>query len=54
MLPMRYGVSVFELGVNFVHTAPDYEGADELVARAIRDAARPVQICTQAYDTHSD
>ena len=44
----------FELGVNFVHTAPDYEGADELVARAVRDVSRPVHICTQAYDIHGN
>ena len=26
----------FDLGVNLVHTAPDYEGAEEIVARAVR------------------
>ncbi|MEM9266410.1 MAG: aldo/keto reductase [Cyanobacteria bacterium P01_F01_bin.13] len=44
----------FKLGVNFVHTAPDYEGADELVARAIRESSQQVYICTQAYDIHGN
>ncbi|MEO0408668.1 MAG: aldo/keto reductase, partial [Cyanobacteria bacterium P01_A01_bin.135] len=44
----------FDLGVNFVHTAPDYEGADALVAEAIRHAKHDVHICTQAYDTHGN
>ena len=29
----------FSLGVNLVHTAPDYEGADDLVAQAIEECA---------------
>lgn len=44
----------FELGVNFVHTAPDYEGAEDLVAHAIRETSREVLICTQAYDVHGN
>lgn len=40
----------FELGVNLVHTAPDYEGADALVARAIRESGREVYVLPQAYD----
>jgi glutamate-1-semialdehyde aminotransferase/predicted aldo/keto reductase-like oxidoreductase len=39
----------FELGVNLVHTAPDYEGADDLIARAVREAGRPVIVCSQGY-----
>lgn len=32
----------FELGVNWVHVSPDYCGAEELVARAIRECGRRV------------
>jgi predicted aldo/keto reductase-like oxidoreductase len=39
----------FELGVNLVHTAPDYEGADDLVARAVKETARDVIVCSQGY-----
>jgi len=39
----------FELGVNLVHTAPDYEGADDLVAQAVRESGRDVLILTQGY-----
>ena len=39
----------FELGVNLVHTAPDYEGADELVAEAVRASGREVFVLSQGY-----
>src|SRR5262245_49522775 len=39
----------FELGVNLVHTAPDYEGAVELVARAARESGRDVIVASQGY-----
>src|SRR5437762_3683364 len=39
----------FELGVNLVHTAPDYEGADDLVARALKETPREVIVCSQGY-----
>jgi predicted aldo/keto reductase-like oxidoreductase len=39
----------FELGVNLVHTAPDYEGADELVAQAVAESGHPVMIASQGY-----
>jgi predicted aldo/keto reductase-like oxidoreductase len=39
----------FELGVNLVHTAPDYEGADALVARAVRESGREVIVLSQGY-----
>jgi predicted aldo/keto reductase-like oxidoreductase len=42
------------LGVNLVHTAPDYEGAESLVARAIRESGREVLVCTQAYDVQGN
>jgi predicted aldo/keto reductase-like oxidoreductase len=39
----------FELGVNLVHTAPDYEGAEELVAEAVRASGRDVHVLSQGY-----
>jgi predicted aldo/keto reductase-like oxidoreductase len=39
----------FALGVNWVHTAPDYEGADDLVARAIAESAHDVIAFSQGY-----
>jgi predicted aldo/keto reductase-like oxidoreductase len=39
----------FELGVNVVHTAPDYEGAEDLVAQAIAESGREVVVLTQGY-----
>lgn len=39
----------FELGVNIVHTAPDYEGADDLVAQAVKRTAPNVIVCSQGY-----
>src|SRR6266481_2352566 len=39
----------FELGVNLVHTAPDYEGADDLIARAVKETSREVIVCSQGY-----
>lgn len=39
----------FELGVNLVHTSPDYEGADVLVARAVEASQRDVIVMSQGY-----
>jgi predicted aldo/keto reductase-like oxidoreductase len=39
----------FSLGVNIVHTAPDYAGADDLVAEAVKASGREVFVCSQAY-----
>jgi predicted aldo/keto reductase-like oxidoreductase len=54
MVPERQAVETlvrgFELGVNVVHTAPDYEGAEALVARAIRESGREIIVLSQAYD----
>ena len=46
----------FDLGVNLVHVAPDYEGAEKLVACAIRESpvGSQVLVCTQGYDTHGN
>ena len=44
MVPERQAVDTllrgFELGVNWVHTAPDYGGAEEIVLQAIRRSGR--------------
>ena len=42
----------FELGVNLVHTAPDYEGAEDLVAKAIARTSHRVIVASQGYDVH--
>jgi aryl-alcohol dehydrogenase-like predicted oxidoreductase len=39
----------FELAVNWVHTAPDYEGADDIVARAIAESGCDVMAFSQGY-----
>jgi predicted aldo/keto reductase-like oxidoreductase len=39
----------FDLGVNVVHTAPDYEGADDLVAQAVQESGQDVLILSQGY-----
>jgi predicted aldo/keto reductase-like oxidoreductase len=46
----------FSLGVNLVHVAPDYEGAERLLAQAIRESSFGSQIlvCTQGYDVHGN
>src|SRR5262249_54000643 len=42
----------FDRGVNLVHTAPDYEGAEDLVARACARTDRKVLVASQGYDVH--
>jgi predicted aldo/keto reductase-like oxidoreductase len=53
LVPERVAVETlrrgFALGVNIVHTAPDYEGADELVARVVKETAPDVIVCSQGY-----
>ena len=39
----------FELGVNVVHAAPDYEGTVELVARSIEESGNDVIVMSQGY-----
>ncbi len=39
----------FSLGVNLVHTSPDYEGADDLVARAVAESGKNIIVCHQGY-----
>jgi predicted aldo/keto reductase-like oxidoreductase len=38
----------FELGVNLVHTEPDYEGADDLIVQALKETPRDVVVCSQS------
>lgn len=56
LVPERQAIATlvrgFELGVNIVHTSPDYEGAEALVARAIAESGRPVIMASQGYDIH--
>jgi predicted aldo/keto reductase-like oxidoreductase len=40
----------FALGVNIVHTAPDYGNAEELVARALTYTDAKVMVASQGYD----
>lgn len=53
LVPERVAVDTlrrgFELGVNIVHTAPDYEGADDLVARVVKEEGADVLVCSQGY-----
>jgi aryl-alcohol dehydrogenase-like predicted oxidoreductase len=53
MIPHQQAIDTlkrgFDLGVNFVHTAPDYEGAEDLVAQAIEESGRDVLVFTQGY-----
>ncbi len=42
----------FELGVNIVHTSPDYEGAEDIVAKAVARTDRKIIVASQAYDVH--
>jgi glutamate-1-semialdehyde aminotransferase/predicted aldo/keto reductase-like oxidoreductase len=55
MVPARQAVATlcagFERGVNIVHAAPDYEGADDLVAAAIAASGREVFVCSNGYGT---
>ncbi|SOE64080.1 Predicted oxidoreductase of the aldo/keto reductase family [Burkholderia sp. YR290] len=53
MVPQQQAIDTlkrgFALGVNFVHTAPDYEGAEDLVAQAVAESGRHVIVFTQGY-----
>ncbi|WP_438396827.1 aldo/keto reductase [Caballeronia sp. DA-9] len=53
MIPHQQAIDTlkrgFDLGVNFVHTAPDYEGAEDLVAQAVKESGRKVLVFTQGY-----
>ena len=53
LVPERQAIDAlkrgFDLGVNWVHTAPDYEGADDLIARAIAESGHDVMTFSQGY-----
>ena len=53
LVPERQAIDTlqrgFELGVNWVHTAPDYEGADDLIAKAIAESGHDVMTFSQGY-----
>lgn len=40
----------FELGVNIVHTAPDYRNTEETVAKAVRQTGHKIIVASQGYD----
>jgi len=40
----------FDRGVNIIHTAPDYEGSEELVAAAVARTPHKVIVASNAYD----
>ncbi len=42
----------FDLGVNLIHTAPDYEGAEAIVAKAMARTRQRVIVAAQGYDVH--
>ena len=42
----------FDLGVNLVHTVPDDEGAEDVVAAAIARSNRHVIVASQGYDVY--
>ncbi|MEH6647553.1 aminotransferase class III-fold pyridoxal phosphate-dependent enzyme [Sulfitobacter sp.] len=44
----------FENGINIVHVSADYEGADEIVAEAIRLSDRKVYMAANSYDVHGN
>lgn len=54
LLPVNQAIDTllhgFDLGVNFIHTAPDYEGADEIVAEAIAYSGKKIIVASQGYD----
>jgi predicted aldo/keto reductase-like oxidoreductase len=42
----------FDLGVNIVHTAADYGGAEELIAQALARTSKKIIVASNAYDVH--
>lgn len=44
----------FDLGVNIVHTAPDYGNAEEVVARALRQTEHKIIPVSQGYDVRGN
>lgn len=58
LLPERQAIdtllTAFDLGVNLVHTGPDYGPAEGWVAAAVRLAGRPVIVAAHGSDAPSD
>ena len=44
----------FDLGVNIVHTAPDYGNAEEVVGRALRQTEHKIIAASQGYDVRGN
>jgi len=42
-------LTAFELGVNIVHTAPDYEGAEALIAEAVAASGKEIIVVSHGY-----
>src|SRR6187397_1214270 len=58
LIPERQAIETllrgFQLGVNIVHTSPDYEGAEDLVAQAVAESGQAVVVASQGYDVHGN
>src|SRR5436305_2831131 len=58
MLPERQAVETlvrgFELGVNWVHTAPDYGGVDPWIRKAIKHCGRKVNVLSAGPQRNAD
>jgi aryl-alcohol dehydrogenase-like predicted oxidoreductase len=39
----------FDLGVNFIHTAPDYGNATDLISKALNRTSKKVIVASQGY-----
>jgi glutamate-1-semialdehyde 2,1-aminomutase len=54
VVPRQQGVETllagFDLGVNLVHTAPDYGRAEEVVAEAVARSGRKIIVASQGFD----
>jgi glutamate-1-semialdehyde aminotransferase/predicted aldo/keto reductase-like oxidoreductase len=54
VVPRQQGIATllagFELGVNLVHTAPDYGKAEEVVAEAVATSGREIIVASQGFD----
>jgi predicted aldo/keto reductase-like oxidoreductase len=44
----------FDLGVNIIHTAPDYGGTEELIAQAIARTSKKIFVASNAYDVRGN
>jgi len=55
LLPEKQAIDMllkgFDLGVNIVHTSPEYEKAEGFVAKAVARTDRKIIVASQGYDT---